>query len=302
MKKPQKWQVVFILLLGVVSVSSAAIFVRLAMAAGEGGGVDFSLFLAASRLLVSALVILPLWKNIAKVKVNFKAYWYAVGAGISLAVHFAVWISSLSFTSIAASTTLVTTNPIWVAILSWWLLKEKPSKLTIAGISIAILGSIVIAFGDRAATAAYSNPLLGNLLALTGSIFVSCYLLFGRLAQQNGLKIDIYAAIAYTTAAIVLFPFPILFGSGYLSYETPVYFYVFLMAVVSQLIGHTSFNWSLAVISPTLVALALLFEPICASFFGFLLFAEVPSLLVLLGGAIQLLGVGFAVIGDRRLT
>lgn len=300
MKKPQQWQVIIILLVGIFGVSSAAIFVRLAMVAAGEGGVDFSLFLAASRLIISALIILPFWQNIGKVQANFQAYSYAIAAGVCLAIHFATWISSLSFTSIAASTTLVTTNPVWVAILSWCWLKEKPSKLTIAGINIAISGAILIAFGDKEVVGQYSNPLLGNLLALVGSILASLYLIFGRLAQQNGLKVDIYALIAYTIAAIVLLPLPIFFGSGYFGYDKEVYLFVFLMAVFSQLIGHTSFNWAVAWISPNMVALALLFEPICSSLFGWIFFAEVPSLLVLLGGGIGLVGVAFAIVGNRN--
>ncbi len=300
MKKPQQWQVIIILLLGVFGVSSAAIFVRLSTLARGGGGVDFSLFLAASRLIISALIILPFWRKIGKAKANSQAYYYAGGAGVCLASHFAIWITSLSFTSIAASTTLVTINPVWVAILSWWWLKEKLSKLTIAGISIAIFGAILIALGGNEVVGQYSNPLLGNFLALVASIFASIYLIFGRLAQQNGLKVDVYAPIAYTTAAILLLPLPILFGSGYFGYDEEVYLFVFLMAVFSQLIGHTSFNWALAWLSPNMVALALLFEPICSSMLGWLFFAEVPSLLVLLGGAIELVGIGFAILGNNN--
>ena len=300
MKKPQKWQVILILIVGILGVSSAAIFIRLAMAVEDGKGANFSLFLAAARLIISALILLPFWRNLAKVKANFQAYYCAAAAGVCLAIHFATWISSLSFTSIAASTTLVTTNPVWVAILSWCWLKEKPTKLTLVGIFIAISGAIVIAFSGTEVVEENSNPLLGNLLASIASILASLYLLFGRLSQKNGLKVDVYVLIAYTTAAIVLLPLPILFGSGYFGYEGGVYLSVFLMAVFSQLIGHTSFNWALTWISPNIVALALLFEPICSSFLGFLFFAEVPSLLVLLGGAIELLGVGFAIVGNRN--
>jgi len=112
---------------------------------------------------------------------------YAGAAGLCLALHFATWITSLSFTSIAASTTLVTTNPVWVALLSWLWLKEKPNALTILGIGVAFGGGVLIALGDTGAVTAGSNPPLGNFLALVGAWMASLYFLLGREAQQRGL-------------------------------------------------------------------------------------------------------------------
>ncbi len=302
MKKPEQWQIGAILVIGVLAVSSAAIFIRLSMGAAGLKGVDFSLFIAASRLILSALILVPLWRNIKSDRASGKAYYYAAAAGGCLALHFASWITSLSFTSIAASTILVTTNPVWVAMLSWLWLKEKPKKLVIIGIGVAFLGGIFIAIADKNVVGVNTNPLLGDLLALTGAWMASLYLLLGRQAQAKGLGIGQYIVIAYSTAAIVLFPLPWIFGSGYVGYPYLVYAYVLLMAIFSQLIGHTSFNWSVRWVSPTIVTLALLFEPVCSSVFGFLVFEEIPSLLVLVGGVGILLGVAIAIIGQNRVV
>lgn len=296
-----KWKVGLVLSIGVIAVSSAAVFIRLAIAAAEVRGVGFSLFLAASRLIVSALILIPVTRKLNRDRVTTKAYYYAVAAGLSLALHFATWITSLSFTSIAASTTLVTTNPIWVALLSWWWLKEKPSKLTLLGMSIALIGGIIIAIGDRNSDAInIANTFLGNALALVGAFMASCYFLLGTQAQKFGLSIGNYIAIAYTTAAIVLLPLPLLFKANYFGYPLPVYFYTFLMAIVSQTIGHTSFNWALRSISPTLVSLAVLFEPIGASLLGLFIWQEIPSRSIFLGGVILLIGIAIAIIGTRK--
>ena len=292
--KPKSWQVGIILAVGVLAVSTSAIFIRLAMAAAGKQGVDFSLFLAASRLSMAALILLPTWRKIETTNVNPKAYYYAIAAGICLAFHFATWISSLAFTSIAASTTLVTTNPIWVDLLSRFWLKEKLSRKTILGIFIALVGGILIALGDTNTANSYSNPILGDSLALIGSWMVSLYFLLGSQAQKQGLSISSYIAIVYTIAAIFLFPLPIFIGNGYLGYPDRVYFYVLLMAIFPQLIGHTSFNWSLRWVSPTFITLSILFEPILASLLGLIIFAEIPSLVVLLGGSIVLSGVAIA--------
>ena len=299
MRSPQLWQVTLILTIGILSVSSTAIFIRLALEASGKLGLEFSLFLAASRLIIASFVLLPAWNNVVKNKVTLKAYYYAIAAGFSLAFHFVCWITSLSFTSIAASTTLVTTNPILVALLSWCWLKEKLTKLTILGIIIALLGGILIALGGNDTNNLYGQPMLGNILALMGAFFVSFYLIFGKISQQQGLKISSYSVIVYTTASILLFPLPFIFGSGYTNYPYPVYFYVALMALFSQLIGHTSINWSVRWLPPTLVTLAILFEPIGASFLGFILFQEIPSSLVLIGAIIILFGVIIAVISSE---
>ena len=295
--KPSRWQVVIILAVGVFAVSAAAIFIRLSMEAAGLSGVGFSLFLAASRLTIAALILLPAWRNLERTQA--KGFYWAGAAGLCLALHFSTWITSLSFTSIAASTTLVTTNPVWVALFSWLWFKEKPSRLTVFGIAIALLGGILIALGDQGG-AYNSNPLLGDLLALVGAVMASLYLLFGRESQRQGLGLSVYIAVAYSTAALVLLPLPMLFGASYGGYPTVVYGYVGLMAVLSQLIGHTSFNWAVRWVSPTLITLIILAEPVGSSFLGYLIFGEVPASLVLLGAGVLLAGVATAVVGRHQ--
>lgn len=296
-----KWQVGVILAIGVLAVSTAAIFIRLSMQAAGIRGVGFSLFLAASRLSLAAIILLPAWKNLKFDRLSPAAYYYATAAGTCLALHFASWISSLSFTSIAASTTLVTTNPIWVGLISWLWLKEKSSKLTLIGISVATIGGILIALADsELGRENNNNPALGNFLALIGAWMASLYLLLGRQAQREGLNINAYIAIAYSTAAIILLPLPLLFGSSYLGYPNLVYLYIFLMAILAQLVGHTSFNWSVRWISPTLVSLVLLFEPLIASFLGWLVFGEIPHALVCAGAVILITGVAVTVFDAKK--
>lgn len=297
MKQPLG-KVILILAIGVLAVSTAAIWSRLAFEAAGKRDVGFSLVIAASRLTLASMILLPTWRNIQRGEELKRAFPYAIAAGGFLGVHFACWISSLAYTSIAASTTFVTTNPVWVALISWVWLKEKISRKTIAGIAIALGGGLVIGLADSSNSAG-SNPLLGNFLAIAGSWAVSFYLLLGREAQKRGLTVGGYGAIAYTTAAVVLLPTPILFGNGYSGYPTPVYLYILLMAIFPQLVGHTSFNWAMRWVSPTLVTLSILFEPVFASLLGYFVFAEVPSPQVFFGAAVLLTGVAIAAMGDR---
>lgn len=293
--QPKPWQIGTVLLIGVLAVSTAAIFIRLIMTTAGINNIGFSLFIAASRLLISAVILIPTWQSLKKDRYSTKALMYAIAAGVCLALHFATWITSLAFTSIAASTVLVTTNPIWVAILSRLWFKEKLSKYTIISILIALAGSTIVALADYQSNQ-LTNPLLGNILALIGSVMASLYLLFGAQAQRQGLKISSYIVVAYSSSALILCPLPLLFGVSYFGYPSMVYVYVFLMAIVSQIIGHTSFNWAIKWISPTLVTLSILFEPIGSSILGYFIFAETPANLVIFGGLVLLLGVALAII------
>jgi drug/metabolite transporter (DMT)-like permease len=217
-----------------------------------------------------------------------------MAAGFALALHFGTWITSLAYTSIAASTALVTTNPVWVVLVSWFL-GETPQLATVIGVAIALSGGLLIGLGSESSGVAASQPLLGNALALMGAWGASAYFLLGRAAQQRRLSIQAYATIAYTTAAIVLLPLPLLFNTPYTGHAPVVYACLLIMALVPQLIGHTSLNWAVRWVSPTVVTLVILFEPVLSSLLGYLMFREAPGMAVLLGSAVLLLGVAMTV-------
>jgi drug/metabolite transporter (DMT)-like permease len=298
MTKPERSQILLVVVIGIIGVSLAAIWVRLAVATvdlKQINQVGFSLFLAASRMFLAALILLPTWKNLKLDQAKPNAYYYAIAAGLCLAIHFATWITSLSYTSIAASTVLVTTNPIWVGFFSWWWYGEKLSLQSIIGIALALGGGVIMAIADSSNGGSYSNPIFGDLLALIGAVMSSLYIIFGSQAQQKGLSTTSYVAIAYSLAALCLLPLPFLFDAGYVDYPGKVYLYVLLMAVMSQIIGHTSLNWSVRWISPTVISLSLLLEPVVASLVGALVFQEIPSIDLLLGSLMILWGIALAI-------
>ena len=182
------WQKRLILTLGIIAVSSAAIFIRLCQQEIVEVTIAFSLFLAASRLIIANLVLIPSYTHLGNVNRYKQGIIYSLGAGICLACHFATWISSLNFTSVAASVSLVTTNPLWIALFLWWFGGQKISNRTFIGIIIAIIGSVFIAFAGGNSNIG-SNPLLGAILALLGAWFASGYILLGKTAQDKGLSI-----------------------------------------------------------------------------------------------------------------
>jgi drug/metabolite transporter (DMT)-like permease len=287
-----------VLLVGILAASTAALFIRLAYAAEGSGSVGLGLLLAAVRLSVASLALVPAWWGTRKTNLKPGTLRYAVLAGIFLGAHLALWITSLAYTSIAASATIVTTNPIWVALILWLWRGETPTRLTAAGIIVAFSGGALIAVGDAGGASAGSKPLLGDLLALLGALTVSLYLIFGREAQHRGMGVGRYVATAYAVGALTLLPAPLLLGTGYSGWSGEVYLYGLLLAFIPQLVGHTSFNWAVRWVSPTLVALVILAEPVGSSILGYLVFGEVPGSLVLGGAAVLLVGVASAVWGE----
>lgn len=286
--QPTGWQTALVLAIGISAVSTAAVLVRLATREAQLSTIGFSLVLAASRLTISSGVLLPTWH----IRLNYptrSALRYAMAAGVALAAHFATWITSLSYTSIAASTTIVTTTSIWVALLSWRWFGEKPNRVMWVGIAIALIGGITV--GWQTAETTGTNPLLGNGLALIGAWTASLYLLLGREAQRRDLDVRSYVTIAYSVAAIVLLPLPLIAGTSYTGYSPLTYGLILLMAIVPQLIGHTSLNWAVRWVSPTLVSVLTLFEPVASSGLAFVMFGEVPGMQVLAGATILLIGV-----------
>jgi len=296
-QQPTRWQTALILTVGILAVSTAAILVRLATREANLSTVGFSLVLAASRLIIASLVLLPNWQMIRRSNLSFSALRYSGLAGVALAAHFATWITSLSYTSIAASTTIVTTTPIWVALLSWLWFGEKPNRVMGLGILVALIGGVTI--GWETGDSAGANPLLGNGLALIGAWTASLYLLLGREAQRRNLGVGSYSTIAYSVAAVVLLPLPLIAGTAYTGYSSLTYGLMVLMAIVPQLIGHTSLNWSVRWVSPTLVTLLNLFEPVASNGLAFVMFGEVPGTQVLIGAIILLVGVGVAIAAKR---
>ncbi|MEO0854392.1 MAG: EamA family transporter [Cyanobacteria bacterium J06648_11] len=294
---PTRWQIVGVLALGLATVSTAAALIRLALAASGAQGVGLNLVLATMRVAIASLLFLPAWRSLHCRRLQPQAFYCSGGAGIFLAVHFATWITSLSYTSIAASVTLVTTSPIWIALFAWIGQGERPASTTALGIGLGLAGSAIVSSGGS--SVAGNVPILGNSLAVLGAIAASLYLLLGRSAQRRGLSWQTHAAIAYMTATLMLLPLPLLWGVGYASGTASFYGWALLLALGPQAIGHTSFNWAVRWISPTVTTLTLLLEPIGASALAFWIFGEVPEPSVFAGAGLTLAGVAIAAFGTH---
>jgi drug/metabolite transporter (DMT)-like permease len=285
-------RVYLVLVFGLIAISLAAIFIRFAQAP--------SLIVAAYRMLMASLVLLPLTlPALRKTPLTKKNIGYSLMAGVFLGIHFATWISSLSYTTVAASVTLVATQPIWVALFGWFFLGLAPSLVMLLGVLVAVAGGAMIGFGDFSGGSA---PLLGDLLALAGAISGAAYLLLGRSAQKRGLSLNAYVGVAYSVAALVLLPLPLIAGLSYTNYSASTFLWIALLALLPQLIGHTSLNYAMRHLNPTLVATAMLLEPIGAGLLAVFLFREIPATTTLLGSLVLLMGVAITIFSTRQVT
>ena len=291
-----------VLLGGVCVVASAAIMIRLLQHAPIGMPAPL---IAAGRLGFAALILLPIALLRAGKELRAlgrRDVLLGIGSGALLAVHFDAWIASLDYTSVASSVALVSTNPLWVAVLSLLLFGERPAPLALLGILLAVAGSALIGFSDGSGASA-RDALLGDGLALLGALAVSGYFLIGRELRRR-ISLLAYIWLVYTSAAIILLGVALAVGSiptnapeGY-----PLLAYALLLglALGPQLLGHSSFNWALRYLSATFVTVALLGEPIGSALLALLIFGEWFAPLQLLGFVLLLAGIVVAARGERR--
>lgn len=270
--------------IGLITLSFASILIKLTNAP--------SIVIAAGRLTIASLILQPFfWARFKSLRFEIKnAQWgYIILSGGFLALHFTLWIESLSHTSVPSSVVLVATDPIFVAILSPLLLHEKVSLRIIIAIILGVLGTVIIAsqgLGSLAMTK-------GNLLALGGAACAGGYLLIGRKVRPQVSLIS-YIYIMYTTAAVILLSAVFATGHKFSGYSFQTYLFIALLGLGPQLVGHTSFNWALRYLTAPVVAMAILGEPIGTTILSWLILKQPPTIKEILGGVIICIGIYLA--------
>lgn len=278
------------LIVGVMAVSTGAIFARLAEAP--------ALVTSAYRVGLAALILAPF--ALLKARDELKGLSrgdaiLAALAGLFLALHFATWISSLDYTSVANSVVLVNTNPLWVGLLTPLIAKERVGRRTVLGILISVAGGVIIGFGDFSGG---SRALFGDFLALIGSICAAVYLLLGRKLRPK-LSLLPYVFVCYGSAAVLLWTVVLILGLPITGYSTGTIAAFWGMAVVSQVIGHSSYNWALKWLSAGLIAVTLLGEPIFSTILAYFLFDEGLTWTKVVGGLCILSAIYLVAAGEK---
>jgi len=269
----------FALISGVIAVSTGAIFARLADAP--------ALVIAAYRVGLATAVIAPFaWSKAGEElrRLSFGDFRLAAVSGLFLALHFAAWISSLDYTSVANSVVLVNTNPLWVGIFTPFITKERIKPAVAAGILISVTGGVIIGIGDFATG---SKALLGDFLALAGSVCIAVYLLLGRNLRRK-LSLLAYIFVCYGSAALVLWLIVLILQLPVSGFSMSTWTCLWAMALITHLVGHSSYNWALKWFSAGLIAISLLGEPIGSTVLAYFILNEGLSWSKLIGGGLIL--------------
>lgn len=281
--------------LGVISFTFSPILVRWASDAP-------GMAVAVWRTTLAVLLLAPVagWRIRSDVRAfSWRDVALILGAGVLLGIHFLAWIESLYHTTVASASVLVTTSPIFLVVLGFLVLKERLSWTTVAAICVSVAGAALIGIGDARGVGVGPNPLWGNSLALSASLFASVYLLIGRVVRQQvswlAYVFPLYSVAALTTLGAAWMQGVPLFG-----YEAGFYGLCLLMAIGPQILGHGSFNYALHYFPAALVGMLALLEPVGSSALAFVLFGEVPNALAIIGMLVVLGAVGVVVWNERQ--
>ena len=273
---------------GVLAVSAAAILIRLAEAPAIG--------VAFWRCALGAALLLPPALMRRERFPRGRDLYVGVASGVALGAHFGFWISSLDHTSVAASVVLVSTQPVFVAILAYLLFGERTSPLSFAGILAALAGTAVIAGDDSVGSAA----LLGNALALVGAVTIAIYVLIGRSSRTGGIGVLPYSVVVYSAAALALLPVALLLEVRLWGYSGETWLWLWAITLGPQIMGHTVFNWALRYVEASVISGTILAEPVVSALLAWLILSEKPGVATVVGGAVVLSGL-FLLLRGRRL-
>ncbi|MCA1032682.1 DMT family transporter [Bacillus timonensis] len=279
------------LAVGVIAVSSSAILVKLSTAPAP--------VIAFYRLFLTILIMMPffLLKYRHELLLITKRDWlYSVISGVFLAFHFILWFESLNYTSVASSTVLVTLQPIFAFIGTYFFFKEKLGIKAILSGVLGIGGSIIISWGDFAIS---GMALFGDFLALLACAMVTAYLLFGQTVRKR-LSLMTYTFVVYGISSITLFLYVVSLGYSLFPYPSSDWGYFLLLAIVPTLLGHTLFNWSLKWLSTSTISMSILFEPIGASILAYYILKETVMWTQVIGGGVILLGISLFLFSERQ--
>jgi drug/metabolite transporter (DMT)-like permease len=276
------------LFISIVSVSFASIFI-----VSIQNNVP-SLSIALYRLLFTTLLLLPFVILHKKTRDELRnlprlTLLIMVGIGLVLAAHFALWITSLGLTSIASSVILVTAHPVLVGPISHFFLKERLSYINSIGITISIVGVVILVFGNYGLSA---MTLEGNILAMLGGIAAGVYILGGRKIRKT-VSVGSYAFVVYGVGTVALLFICLFFKAPVYGFSLESYGIILLMALVAGIFGHTLYNWTLEHVRASLASVALLGEPIGSTLLAFAIpgISQIPSQYTILGGGIILAGI-----------
>ncbi|WP_203364388.1 DMT family transporter [Bacillus sp. REN10] len=281
------------LFLGVVALSTSAIFVKLADAPAA--------ITAFYRLFFAALILLPFLlmnkENRQELRSLSKKQWgFGVLSGFFLAAHYVLWFESLNYTSVASSTVIVTLQPLFSMIGGYFLFKERFSKGAIVGFLIAIGGSVIIGWGDFQVS---GQALFGDILAFIAAGVITAYFLVGQHVRKS-LSLVPYSMIGYASSSVFLSVFALSQQVSFVDYPAQTWWSFLGLAFIATILGQTVFNWLLKWLSTSVISMSILGETIGTCILAYFILGEVISFQQAIGIALILMGLALFLLQQRK--
>ncbi len=271
-----------LLLISILAVSISSIMIKFSDTPTSVAGMY--------RLFISVVILLAFvpWKMLRSVDMNKKEWSIVILAGLFLGLHFLFWMESLVYTSVASSMVILSLQPLFVMIGSYFLFKEQANLLTVFCLIVALFGSIIIAWGDIGIS---KEALIGDGLSLIGTLFVSAYLLAGQKVSRK-LDANVYSIFVFFIGGIIMLIYNLLNNYSLIDYNSSEWTYFLLLAIIPTIFGQCIFNLLLKSIGATTVSVGIIGEPVLAIILAYLLLGETISLFQFLGGMMTLFGMG----------
>lgn len=285
-----KIPVIIPLFIGIIAISFSSIFVKWSQAPVSVQGMY--------RLLFTLIFMLPfIWKHFgALTKISIKEFILLFLSGAFLALHFLFWMGSLKLTTVASSTILLSLQPVFVMAGAYIAFKEKTSKPAIIGMIVAIIGAIMIGWGDIGISVQHIQ---GDILSILGTIVVALHMLIGQKLIKT-IPATVYSFIVFLTAVIIFALYNLALGITMTEYAQREWGIFLLLAIVPTVFGHVLFNWLLKYVTAATISMAILGEPVGATLLAYLLLDEALTFIQSLGGAIVLTGLYYFLQNTRK--
>lgn len=278
--------------IGVICISTTAVLVKLANEAPAE-------IIATYRLFFAALIMLPvvLVKYRQELKLLTKKDWIlSIISSVFLALHFTLWFEGLNYTSVASSAVLITLQPIFTFLGTYFLFKDRFSQAAIISMFITLLGSFIIHWGDFQLN---NSAFIGDVLTILAVLALTIYFVIGKSTKKK-LAFIPFTFIIYSMSSLILIIYNLFLQNTFIHYPSSYWFIFVALATIPVFFGHTLFNWALKWVTSATVSVGMLFTPVSASILSYLLLKENISWSQWLGGSIIIFGLFLFIMGTRR--
>lgn len=273
------------LFLGVFALSTSAIFVKLAGAPSS--------ITAFYRLFFALLFLLPLllldkasWQDLRSL--SRRQWQTGLLSGLFLAIHYILWFESLNYTSVASSTVIVTLQPLFSFVGSYFLFKERFSTGAIISSIVALIGSFIIAWGDFQIS---MQALYGDLLAFIAAGFITAYFFIGQHMRQK-LAVVPYSILGYAASTFFLAVYALSQQLSFIDYSQSTWTAFLGIAFISTILGQMLLNWLLKWLSTSVISMSILGETIGTCILAYFILGEIITLRQGIGIIVTLFGLG----------